>query len=795
MSIDVKSEQDRIGLLSRREAELLLLGLSPEPLHPPIAAMTPATGDIPAELPVVTWRDGVVLTDWLCACPARARLAVDFSRVLGSAEAADEAEDAAAVLAAMQPLDPALIVDRSYPDFAPAIDLRAMAGGEDGVTALYCTVLDNERQRLVRLSHGSVGEGVLARVFVNGESLAHGTFIRLEPGRHVLVMETTSGRTHYPWQWTGRRVAPRFDEVSEQDVEALHRWRHGQWQRTLEAARSDERALAAQVDIDPSTVIGQEGFIRAGRSVNGVWWLLDADGVPFHYRSMCSVNNRGGTGGRRKGDPLLSDDKVEHWLGIIRQWGFNGLGSWCTKEFFNRGLVFTENIETFYEGPYLGGREYGKGVMPDVFDPRWAQRVDRKCRRLCAPLRESRQLLGYFIENERGFGRTRRPEGIDGPVYTVGDVPEQRRVVVAAEPVENPEKLGLLQYVLSLAPSEPGAARGWQFIDERYGQDIAALSAAWGVKLDSRLSLNEVTVNGERLISDAYLRDEEEFIRIWVRQFFKVSVEAIRRHDPNHLIIGMRWAGVPDMLVLEEEATWTDIISMNRYRAEIVELFDIYYRRFEKPIVMGEFEPDNDSFRYVRDAIEPPGGYDSDEQRQRLKAATAIDRVSAHPGIVGYTYYAWKNGTRHPEQMQAIQQANFRSTAVRLERDRRRAEDPTACNPLHGQLHAVVNLGGTMLPLGFVVEDGRLDPQVHGNGLTGRITHSRQREGVLHIDLEYERIPGMFTLDEGRGHLSLKLHHTSPRELEGTATGQFEGRPIDATVMAYLRRPVANPKL
>jgi agarase len=786
-----------IGLLSRNEAELMLLGLSPEPEAPPILEIAPAGGAVPAQIPAMQFMDGAVITNWLAACPIASRTGVDFSRVLGQAGEEGYADEAAGVLAKMSPLDGKYVVAESWPDFGPAIDLKAMAAGEDGKDALFCAVLHVDSPRLVRVCCGGIGEGVTVHFYINGTSISHGGFVRLAAGTYVLVMEANSGRVNYTWQWSERRVGPRFDEVGEADIAAVHAWRHAVWASTAKAARMDERRAVARVKIDPATVVGKEGFIRVGRSEAGVWWLLGADGTPFHYRAMCSVNNRGSFGGRRKGDPLLPHDQSAHWLRIIRQWGFNGLGSWTTREFFDRGLVFTENIETFYEGPYLQGGEYRHGIVPDVFDPRWADRVDRKCRRLCAPLAGSKLLLGYFIDNERGFMLTSRPDGIDGPVYNVGEVPEKRRVIVAAEPIQNPEKLGLLQLALSLdAAARAGAARAWEFIEGRYGRDLASLSAAWGVPLTSRLSINEMTINGERLVSEAYLRDEEEFVRLWVRRYFEVSVGAIRRHDPNHMVIGLRWAGVPEEVIVEEEAKWSDIISLNRYRADIVEAFDPIYRRVGKPIVMGEFEPDNDSFRFVRDAIEPPGGYGDDWQRQHLKAETAIDRVSAHPGIVGYTYYAWKNGVRHGEEMKAIQRANWRATMIRAEQERRPRGAKRRYAPLNGQVTVVVSGSrkGSMT-LGFVVRDGQWESDVYGDGIRGRVTSFEEKRGRVKLTAELRMIEGMFRLEAGSGTVTMDLQRTAADELEGAAMGTAGGKAFAGPAMAYLRRPVTSTKV
>jgi len=785
-----------IGKMDAKQADLLFKGLSPEPGEPTIHEVGLGVLDgLPDGVPQVDFSDGAVLTEWLYACPVPyrgERLAV---RVMGALTDPARTEEARAVMPEMHPLGADCVVAESWPDFTEAIDIKRLAEGEDGIHALFCATLRSDRERVVRLSHGAIGEGVSVHLYVNGLSVPHGGFVRLSEGVHVLLMQTCSGQVHYPWQWEERRAAPRFDEVTEEDVRALYEWRHARWQRSADGADADEAAAVEDVEIDPDTLVGKEGFIRVGKSRAGMWWLLDPDGKPFYYRAMCSVNNRGGTGGRRKGDPALSPEQVRHWISIMQQWGFNGLGSWTTRDFFDKDMAFTEIIESFYEGPFLGADEYRYGIMPDVFDDRWVAAIDRKCRDLCIPLVDSKLLVGYFIDNERGFHETRLPEGVSGPVFRVGDIPEKRRVIVAAEPIQNPEKLGLLQMVLSLDESRPAALKGWEFIEERYGGDLAALAKAWEVPVKSRLSFNEMTLNGERIISDRYLKDEKDFVRIWVRQYFKVCTEAIRRYDPNHLIIGVRWAGVPSDTILAEEIKCCDVFSLNRYRTHVAAAFDPIYRRFGRPILIGEFEPDNDSFRYVRDPIEPIGGYDSDWDRQQSRAYETIDRVSAHPAIVGYTYYAWKAGSRHPEDMRAVQRANWRSTHVRAERDALLSEgDADVGAPLTGQIFAV--LGGRRfgMALGLVCRDGVWDKRVYGNGIRGEITGTGRAGDTTGIDLKYRTIPGLFTLDESEGECRLEFERTPTGDLVGCFDGTFAGTQRRGTIIAYVHRPLPDPR-
>ena len=59
-------------------------------------------------------------------------------------------------------------------------------------------------------------------------------------------------------------------------------------------------------------------------------------------------------------------------------------------------------------------------------------------------------------------------------------------------------------------------------------------------------------------------------------------------------------AGAVPLCLRPHTQAWRScIVSINRYRAEMVEAFEPLYRVVNKPIQIGEFHPDNDSCRYV----------------------------------------------------------------------------------------------------------------------------------------------------------------------------------------------------
>jgi hypothetical protein len=49
-------------------------------------------------------------------------------------------------------------------------------------------------------------------------------------------------------------------------------------------------------------------------------------------------------------------------------------------------------------------------VLPDVFAPAWQGAIDEVARQLCTPRRQCRELVGYFTDNELGWGQPQTNE-------------------------------------------------------------------------------------------------------------------------------------------------------------------------------------------------------------------------------------------------------------------------------------------------------------------------------------------------------------------------------------------------
>ncbi len=420
--------------------------------------------------------------------------------------------------------------------------------------------------------------------------------------------------------------------------------------------------------IDPATVVGQAGFIRVGKSTGGFWWMIDAQGKPFFYKGVAGINRAGTTGGRRAtpgpyaatvdnkyGYATSPQPFVKAEVERLQQWGFNSMGAWTTSEFFDQGMPYTEILENFYLGPALAdiGPEAdveggSRMSLPDVFDPAWAQHVDEKAKLLCTPLRESKQLVGYFTDNEIGFPSI---------------IGQEQSINLQAITVPRGEmRPSLLQLCLTADPKRAAYIAAWDFVRKRHPGTDAAIAAAWEVQFSSAKEFADLT-RTVTVVSPGYRADDDVFTREFAGRYFRISAEAIRKYDPNHLILGCRFGAPPSFIVLEEQAKYADIITANNYQDDMYERMNQYYLHTQKPILVGEFAWTMDYFYRFGLPLEPPHGFTS-LMRMEAKGKMTLEHAFQHPGIVGYTWYRWVKPTNDARGLGLVDNNDTPNTAL-----------------------------------------------------------------------------------------------------------------------------------
>ena len=214
---------------------------------------------------------------------------------------------------------------------------------------------------------------------------------------------------------------------------------------------------------------------------------------------------------RRHGSP-------EKWADFaakrLRGWGFNYLGSGSSPETHYRGLPHTFLLgmgnktgwDRKWDGMTMRSETFKKG-FPDVFHPDFPSWCEKWASVACAPHKDDPWLVGYFIDNEMGWWGTK---GL-GP------------------------GCGLYDAALNCRSNHTARIAAERFAAEHPGWDAERLA--------------------------------EGFQRLVAERYFAIATAAIRRHDPNHLILGCRFLGSQNVAdcVLQVAGRYCDVVTVNVY--------------------------------------------------------------------------------------------------------------------------------------------------------------------------------------------------------------------------------------
>ena len=365
------------------------------------------------------------------------------------------------------------------------------------------------------------------------------------------------------------------------------------------------------------------GFYRVAKDGAGAWRLTDPSGRPTVWLGVDHVKFNGFRCEEEANRMHYREANIKKFVTRaawasntverLRGWGFNALGAGCDNAdlkgfglgrtvFLALGDSATSDDENDHEH-YLAKNLHTPGTaFPNVFNPDFAERCDRAAAKACAANRDDPEVLGYFIDNELAWeGRNR------------------------------------------------GATRTWGLFD-------AACAKPQGNS--ARKAVEEfLAKHGLKVGDDVPVQVKQEFVGLVAEKYFSAAVSAIRRHDPNHLVLGCRFAGaiVPDV-VWKAAGRHCDIVTLNSYARADLEKGEVIFRYNDgylpigealakisalagRPVLLTEWSfPAFDSGLLCRNGA----GQRFDTQIERAWASRLYaETVLALPCVVGYDYFMW----------------------------------------------------------------------------------------------------------------------------------------------------------
>ncbi len=357
---------------------------------------------------------------------------------------------------------------------------------------------------------------------------------------------------------------------------------------------------------DPARRQRATGFFRTAQ-IDGRWYLIDPHGHPFFSAGMDLVNlTQGSFATRVTGrEPLFQQlppsgpawlapgkDVSFHLANVMERFGPDWRKAWpesIVKRLKSWGFNTIANwsdkqLATASGMPYvlpLSGWTTRRTFpfpwdFPDVFSEEFERNVDASARTQCAALKNDPNLIGWFLGNEPHWARE------FGSLKPWADML-----------LEDPEDSATKRELQRLLAAEPARA--------------AAI--------------------------------KRDFVYTCGRRYFETIARAIRRHDPNHLVLGIRFAGTPDDEWVRMSSLF-DVFSINIYAEQYApdaKKLDHYTHISGRPILIGEFT-----------ACAPGRGLQGlfywvhkvKDQAERGRAYRYyVENAAAHPAMIGTHWF------------------------------------------------------------------------------------------------------------------------------------------------------------
>ena len=465
------------------------------------------------------------------------------------------------------------------------------------------------------------GENLL---FVNyGANKDEGNDPWLNYTRTTPSLETIGGPGQFFGQWGFARVPKSRAKRDTPVFFTVNAPEHGQWgcgpgkkrpQLRLDFFAYDRNTGAMRDITDRSWK--PVGFWRVSRDGDGRWWAVSPNGSKTLLRGVDHVS-WGGMWCEALGTSPYREEMERHFasradweeqtLGRLKEWGFNALGSGCSPELRGHGLAHCEFLgmgEAFAAkggDRALGAAEGIPGTaFPNVFHRDFAAFCDDRAAQMCAPQKDDTSLFGYFFDNELAW-------------YGRGD-----------------PATGLYDAAANAPDGDPAH------------EALRAFLAKRGATTVGRAVPDEV---------------KTEFLRLAARRYFETIAAAIRRHDPNHLLLGCRFAGLNSAhrVVWEEAGKTCDVVTFNQYpwadldenavylwrdsRVKVADAFAERHAWVKKPMLVSEW-----SFIALDSGLPCTGGYGQRfrTQGERVQAAELFSKtLFAMPFMIGGDFFMW----------------------------------------------------------------------------------------------------------------------------------------------------------
>jgi hypothetical protein len=385
------------------------------------------------------------------------------------------------------------------------------------------------------------------------------------------------------------------------------------------AAEAPPKPITSDSGSVVTTTVGTESFWRLAQTSDGVWWFLSPQGELEWLNTVTTVVPFQ-LGRRLEGPHFVSTDypgdaqklieghrdptNLKAWADKtwqrVQAAGFKGMGAWSHPIFHEMDVPVTRDLNAWAYVPRDQWRLYSAG---------WSSTVEEAIKRQVTVLRDNRNLVGYYIDNELDWN-----DSGAGPAFYFDHLSPQ-----------DPNRLMVISVIKRLWP------------------DIDSFNRAWNMQLESFDQL----LTMEKLPHEPPAAYGQLF-SAWIEQlagdYFRITTNAIRAHDPNHLILGVRFRGHAPEEVVRASKNYTHAQSINYYVGDALldrDMFDMMHRESGQPVIITEYSfhsldgrsGNRNTFGFVAQVL--------DQQARADGYRTMTANLARLPYVIGAEWFQW----------------------------------------------------------------------------------------------------------------------------------------------------------
>jgi hypothetical protein len=336
------------------------------------------------------------------------------------------------------------------------------------------------------------------------------------------------------------------------------------------------------------------GFFRV-EQIDGRWWFVDPDGHLFFSTSSTGMGAGGGESrlqGRQDYFAALPPVEANTVEGRRPQSGFY---AWNLLRRFG-----PEHLDNWVDLDIRRMESWGLNTIGNWSDSRlWDSH--RKA----------------YVVSLRGWGMETGYMGM--PDVYAADFPKIVDEAAARQCAPRKDDPYLLGYFIANEPPWPGR--------ESLVVDVILERPPSAIQREAKAFLAEGDTPERR----------KQFIYRAYEKYLQVINAAVRKHDPNHLNLGLRFGGsLPPAEMLRASAAF-DVYSLNVYAASVnPKTLEEIYRVTGRPIIVGEFH-----FGVPGRGLAPGLVQVRDQAERGVAYRYYVEQAAAFPAFIGSSWFQW----------------------------------------------------------------------------------------------------------------------------------------------------------